>query len=155
LKILITGGKTATALKLVKAFDHVEILLSDYGEMPTISTSSYAFASLGKWNADVLAHNLLTKCLDNGVDFLLPLYEAEIVALAKSLVLFDEFGLKVLLPENPQLNPQKIKDWCVFENGRLIYASVDMELADSASLNGAYAFDTETKELTLISISNP
>ncbi|MNK55032.1 carbamoyl phosphate synthase-like protein [compost metagenome] len=154
MKILITGGKTATALKLIKAFNNAEIILGDYGDMPNISTSSYSFAELGKWNADILAHNLLTKCLDNGVDLLLPLYEAEITALSKSLVLFDEFGIKVLVPKNPQLNPQKFKDWCVFENGELIYSSVDIEIDEKISLNGAYTVEAETKELALISIPN-
>ncbi|SOD11666.1 hypothetical protein [Pedobacter xixiisoli] len=154
MKILITGGKTATALKLIKAFNHDEILLGDYGDMPKISTSSYSFAELGKWNVDVLAHNLLTKCLDNGVELLLPIYEAEITALSKSLVLFDEFGIKVLVPENPQFNPQKIKECCVFENGKLIYTSSDIEIDESVDFNGAYTFDAETKEFALISIAN-
>ena len=93
MKILITGGKTVLALKLIKAFDGEEILLGDYGEMPSIATNSYSFVELGQWNADILAHNLLTKCLDKGVDILLPLYEAEIIALSKSLVLFFRFVL--------------------------------------------------------------
>ncbi len=156
MKILITGGKTATALKLTKAFDGSEILLGDYGDMPNINTNSYSFVELGSWNTEVLAHNLLTKCLDYGVDVLLPLYEAEIIALSKSMVLFDEFGLKVLLPENLLLNSTKFKDWCVFENGNLIYASFDGDFkADEQSgLNGVYTFDTETKALALISIAN-
>lgn len=156
MKILITGGKTATALKLVKAFNHAEILLGDYGDMPNISTSSYSFTELGKWNTEILAHNLLTKCLDNGVDVLLPLYEAEIMALSRSLVLFDEFGIKVLVPENPQPNPQKFTNWCVFENGKLIYASFESELitGNQQVINGAYSFDLETKALVLISIAN-
>lgn len=155
MKILITGGKTATALKLIKAFNHDEILLGDYGDMPKISTSSYAFAELGQWNADVLAHNLLTKCLDKGVDMLLPLYEAEIEALSKSLVLFEEFGLKVLLPKNPEIKQEKWKDCCVFDEGRLVYSSTDIVLSGNENLNGAYSFYNENKDIVLISIPNP
>lgn len=155
MKILITGGKTATALKLIKAFDSAEILLGDYGDMPKINTSSYSFAELGAWNGEVLAHNLLTKCLDKGIDVLLPLYEAEIVALSKSLVLFDEFGLKVLLPAQIRINSQKFKDWCIFDSGKLIYASADIEVNATTTLNGAYSFNAETKDLALMSISNP
>ena len=153
MKILITGGKTATALKLIKAFNDAEILLGDYGDMPKINTHNYSFAELGNWNADVLAHNLLTKCLDNGVGVLLPLYEAEIIALSKSMVLFEEFGLKVLLPENPQLIQTKFQDWCIFDQGKLLYSSVDLQVSSSDSLNGAYSFFKEN--LTLISIPNP
>ncbi|MFN0256573.1 ATP-grasp domain-containing protein [Pedobacter ureilyticus] len=153
MKILITGGKTATALKLIKAFNDAEILLGDYGDMPKINTHNYSFAELGNWNEDILAHNLLTKCLDNGVDVLLPLYEAEIMALSKSMVLFDEFGLKVLLPGNPQLVQTKFKDWCIFDHGKLVYSSIDLQVDSSDGLNGAYSFFNEN--LALISISNP
>lgn len=155
MKILITGGKAATALKLVKAFDGAEILLADYGEMPNIHTSSYSFTGLGAWNSEILAHNLLTKCLDFGVDTLLPLFEQEIAAVAKSLVLFDEFGIKVLVPENPEFSQQKFKDWCVFEQGNIIYASSEIQQGDSKALNGVYSFDSETGDFKLISIPDP
>lgn len=155
MKILITGGKTVTALKLIKAFEGAEILLGDYGDMPNINSNSSTFVGLGEWNATILAHNLLTKCLDNGVDILLPIYEAEIAALSKSLVLFDEFGLKVLLPENSQPSLTKFKDWCVFDKGTIIYTSTNSNVEADNSLNGAYSFDAETGELALISIANP
>lgn len=157
MKILITGGKTATALKLVKAFEGSEVVLGDYGDMPSIATNTYSFVELGGWNADVLAHNLLTKCLDYGVDILVPLYEAEIAALAKSLLLFEEFGLNVLLPANPQYKSSKITDWLVFDNGKLLYSTAEnnLDLAQQATLNGVYAIDAETKALNLVSITNP
>lgn len=157
MKILITGGKTATALKLLKAFDGVEILLGDYGDIPNINSSSYSFVELGNWNAEVLAHNLLTKCLDYGVDVLLPLYEAEIQALSKSLILFEEFGLRVLLPENYQLIQKRTNHWAVFENGQLLYTSAgsDFKEINQLNLNGAYYFDVETNGFLLISIPNP
>lgn len=155
MKILITGGKTATALKLIRAFSNAEILLGDYGDMPNINTETYSFAELGDWNAEVLAHNLLTKCLDNGVDVLLPLYQAEIIALSKSMVLFEEFGLKVLLPENPTITQTRLKDWCVFDNGKLVHSSTEIELTNHTNLNGCYSFINETQDIELISIPNP
>jgi len=157
LKILITGGKTATALKLAKAFDGKEILLGDYGDMPNINSSSYSFVELGEWNVEVLAHNLLTKCLDYGVDILLPLYEAEIVALSKSLVLFEEFSIKILLPETPQFDKNKYSHWAVFDDGELLYTSVEnsIENNDNLKLKGAYYINNDTRTFNLISISNP
>ena len=154
MKILITGGKTATALKMIKAFADIEILLGDYGDVPKMSSSAYSFVELGAWNADVLAHNLLTKCLDYGVDILLPLYEAEIAALAKSLVLFEEFGIKVLIPENPQLSQKKAKEWCVLQDGKLLYASSGNNV-NGENRNGAYYMDEETGTFDLMTITNP
>lgn len=155
MKILITGGKTATSLKLTRAFDQAAIILGDYGDAPSIKVSAYEFASLGPWNAEVLAHNLLTKCLDYGVDVLLPLYEAEILAVSKALLLFEEFGLKVLLPENPQFSSTRFKDWYVFEAGKLMYTTTNIPVKNSDGLNGVYAFDTETGDFILISMANP
>lgn len=157
MKILITGGKTVTALKLTKAFEGSEVVLGDYGDIPRFATNAYSFVALGVWNADVLAHNLLTKCLDYGVDMLVPLYEAEINALAKSLVLFEEFGLNVLLPANPVYKSVKVTDWLVFDNGKLLYSTSEnnLDLALQATLNGVYAIDAETKKLSLVSIKNP
>lgn len=155
MKILITGGKTATSLKLIKAFDQATIILGDYGDAPSIKMNTYEFASLGPWNGEVLAHNLLTKCLDFGVDVLIPLYEAEVMAVSKSLLLFEEFGLKVLLPENPRLSSNKFKDWCVFKKGKMIYASAAIQIENSDGLNGAYYVNAETGDVVLISITDP
>lgn len=155
MKILITGGKTATSLKLTKAFGDASIILGDYGDVPSIKVNAYDFASLGPWNVEVLAHNLLTKCLDYSVDVLLPLYEAEISAVSKSIILFEEFGLKVLLPENPQLSSTKFKDWCVFAEGKVIYTSVAIQVENGSGLNGAYSFDAETGNFALTSVADP
>ncbi len=163
MKILITAGKTATALKLIKAFPDHEILLADYGEMPSIVSTSYKFTALGGWNEEIAAHHLLTKCLDLGVDALLPLYEGEIAAVAKSLLLFEEFGLKVFVPEPSQLTSFSkeisTKHWCFFDSGQLIYAGVEYKsiLAEGIKqhLNGAYYFDPVAKEFALIHVANP
>lgn len=163
MKILITGGKTATSLKLTKAFDQASIILGDYGDAPSIKINAYEFASLGQWNAEVLAHNLLTKCLDHGVDVLLPLYEAEIKAVSKSLLLFEEFGLKVLLPAPDQLEElldgAVTKQWGVFDQGIAVNKQLLEEevisKALSANLSGAYYYDAETGDFVLISITNP
>lgn len=163
MKILITGGKTATALKLIKAFDQASIILGDYGDAPSIKVNTYEFASLGPWNAEVLAHNLLTKCLDYGVEVLLPLYEAEIKAVSKSLLLFEEFGLKVLLPEPDQLDTflhgTATKQWAVFDQGVVVNAQLLDEEAISKALsvhlNGAYYFNDETGAFTLMTIQSP
>lgn len=157
MRILITGGKTATALKLAKAFGGEEVFLGDYGDMPNMNINAYSFVELEVWNTEVLAHNLLTKCLDDGVDILLPLYEAEIIALSKSLVLFEEFNVKILLPENPQLNKGKYLHWAVFDNGKLLYTSAEngIENDKKHKLDGAYYMDDEAQEFSLISIPNP
>jgi len=157
LKILITGAKTATALKITKAFNQFEILLGDYGDLPRITTNTYTFAELGVWNKDVLAHNLLTKCLDYGVDMLLPLYEAEVVAVAKSLVLFEEFNIDVLLTDGFEIEHVSAKNWAIFHKGDLVFSTTEVLLDPNlqSALNGAYYVNSDGLPHATITIADP
>lgn len=103
MKILITGGKSVQSLKLVNTFAEDNIVLADYGDMPSIPSARYYFISLGERNDEIIAHNLLNHCLNEGVDAVLPLHEFEIADITKSKVLFEEFNIKVLMPENDQI----------------------------------------------------
>jgi hypothetical protein len=107
LKILITGGKSVQALKAVKTFAHDTIILADYGEMPSFPSKTYKFISLGERNDDIIAHNLLNHCLNEAVDAVLPLHLPEITEVAKSSILFEEFGIQVLSPEADQIIQSK------------------------------------------------
>jgi hypothetical protein len=153
LKTLITGGKSAQALKLLKAFTGDQILLGDYGDMPSLSAAQYQFVSLGELNLDTIAHTLLNSCLDLSVDRLVPLRDFELEAVMKSAVLFEEFSIHILLPamddfplyaQTGALNKQQ---WAVYDQGKLVYASVDnLDLVNAGpTLNGVYYMD-ETAE---------
>lgn len=96
MKILITGGKSARALKMLNQYSGDEVLLADYGEVPSFSSAKYRFLSLGERNDDILAHHLLTFCLDQGVEAILPVYDFEAAEITKSIVLFEEFNIQVL-----------------------------------------------------------
>jgi hypothetical protein len=96
MRILITGGKSALAFKLLKNFKQQEVILADYGEMPQFPSTSCEFISLGALNTDTVAHSLLTFCLDHMVDALLPVYDFEMEAVGKSRILFEEFDIQVL-----------------------------------------------------------
>jgi hypothetical protein len=103
LKILITGGKSIQALKLVKAYPNDEVILADYGEMPSFPSTTYRFLSLGAQNNDVIAHNLLTICLDEAVNAIIPLHQFEADEVLKSIVLFEEFNISVISPMSDQV----------------------------------------------------
>lgn len=106
MKILITGGKSVQALKLVAAYENDTVLLADYGEVPSFPSAKYQFLSLGERNDDVIAHNLLNYCLDLEVDAIVPLHAFEIDQVAKAAVLFEEFNIQVLIPEATKVIPQ-------------------------------------------------
>jgi hypothetical protein len=163
LKTLITGGKSSQALKLLKAFPGDQVLLADYGETPSFSSAKYQFVSLGEKNEDTIAHNLLNACLDQEADRLLPLYIFELEAVVKSLVLFEEFNIHVLLPDlvtfpqYPLTGASDMQRWAVYDKGALVYASIpELGLqADTRALNGAFYIDetTEGFKYTLFTIS--
>lgn len=96
MRILITGGKSALAFRLRRQYQQEEILMADYGEMPQFGSAEYQFMSLGPKNADTTAHTLLTFCLDNAVEAILPVNDFEIEAVSKSRILFEEFNIHVL-----------------------------------------------------------
>lgn len=149
MKTLITGGKSAQALKLLKAFTGDEILLGDYGDMPSLSSAQYQFVSFGELNLDTIAHTLLNSCLDLGVDRLLPLRNFELEAVVKSAVLFEEFNIHILLPamdnfaSYPQTGAVDKQSWAVYDQGKLVYAAVDnlALVTAGATLNGAFYMD--------------
>lgn len=147
MKILITGGKSASALKLLKAFANQHILLADYGDMPTFSSAAYQMHSLGIRNDDTTAHTLLNNCLDENVEMLLPIHDFEIEAVAKSMVLFEEFGIQVLLPQPADLpkylsTDKQSGDWALYQNGLLQFpenaSEAQKELGIKEQLNGVF-----------------
>ena len=161
MKVLVTGGRSALALKMLKAFTQHQVVLADYGEMP----NSSRFITLGEKNEDTIAHTLLSNCLDQGIDMILPLHNFEISPLAKAKVLFDEFNVEILLPNDGDLNAYfhslialNYEHWVVFRKGEVLFASMaDEQVAASGktiSLNGAFYinYDNGVANLKLITI---
>ena len=159
MKILITGGNNAKALKLMKAFPSHFVLLADYGEVPGITTAHYAFASLGALNKDSIAHILLNFCITEGIDCIIPLHDYEVEPLAKSAVLFGEYGIQVLLPDadvvTSYLAVEKTvyQNFAVFIQGDCIFTNGDNTLSEnlSSNLNGVFAYNNEA-DLKLFTI---
>ena len=107
MKILITGGLSAQAQKMLSVLAENIIVLADYGDVPLFPSAKYQFISLGERNDDIISHNLLNHCLNEAVDAILPLYAFELAEVAKSAVLFEEFNIRVLTPEAAQVIPLK------------------------------------------------
>ena len=154
MKVLITGGKSALALKMLKAFTQYQVVLADYGEIPNFSSGAYKWISLGEKNEDIIAHTLLSNCLDEGVDMILPLHNFEISPLAKAKVLFNEFNIEILLPNEDDLSIYfdeqavlKQAYWAVFKSGEILFASKADEqtvtFQETTVLNGAFYINCE------------
>ncbi len=160
MKLLITGGTALAALKLLKAFENREVVLADYGTVPMLKSAAYQMISLGNKNEEVVAHNILNVCLDEGISSVLPLYSFEVVALAKARVLFGEFGIALLLPDDELLKrcfdenlTPKLGDWAIYESGRLLYASIDSPVWQAGQKDNLHgAFTRMNDQLSLITI---
>jgi len=157
LKILITGGNSARALKLLKAFPAHFILFADYGDVPAIFTEKYALTSLGVLNKDSIAHILLNFCITESIDCIIPLNAFEAEPIAKSAVLFKEYNIEVLLPQADVLWEyigEKLgdhSDFAVFIHGECIFStSKKWPQEKTDHLNGVYTFnETDIKLFTV------
>lgn len=131
-RILITGGASAKALSLLKAFPDATIFLADYGEMPAVTMKSVQFISLGNKNPDTAAHNLLKTCIDEQIDILLPLYDFEVAAVSISVLLFTEFNILPLVPSpswftGNHAQALATKEWVVLNAGRGLYPETNTD----------------------------
>ncbi|WP_343524235.1 hypothetical protein [Pedobacter sp.] len=159
MKILITGGNHAKALKLMKAFPNHFVLLADYGDVPGIVTENYAFSSIGVLNKDSIAHVLLNFCITEGIDCLIPLHSYEVEPIAKSAVLFGEYGIQVLLPDASSIAeylPHKqstFQNFAVFVGGECVFASgKEIFVRTEEKLNGVFGYNVADDELKLFTI---
>lgn len=159
MKILITGGNNAKALKLMKAFPSHFVLLADYGDVPGIITENYAFSSLGPLNKDSIAHILLNFSITEGIDCIIPLHQYEVEPIAKSAVLFGEYGIQVLLPDASLMGKYLPKEqntyqnFAVFVAGECVFASgKEIFVRTDEKLNGVFGYNVADDDLKLFTI---
>ncbi|SDG53574.1 hypothetical protein SAMN05421827_107216 [Pedobacter terrae] len=159
MKILITGGNNAKALKLMKAFPTHFVLLADYGDVPGIVTENYAFSSLGPLSKDSIAHILLNFSITEGIDCIVPLHQYEVEPIAKSAVLFGEYGIQVLLPDASLIagylptEQNTYQNFAVFVAGECVFASgKEIFVRTDEKLNGVFGYNIADDDLKLFTI---
>lgn len=159
MKILITGANNAKALKLLKAFPNHFILFADYGDVAGIVTENYAFTTLGLLNKESIAHILLNFCITEAIDSIIPLHSFEVEPIAKSKVLFSEYGIDVLTPP-ADLIPQYIsiengtyQNFAVFVKGECIFATgAEIFVKQNKEINGVFGYKSADDDLKLFTI---
>lgn len=141
----------------MKAFPSHFVLLADYGDVAGIITEKYAFTSLGVLNKESIAHILLNFCITESIDCIIPLYDFELEPLAKSAVLFDEYGIQVLLPEASILQhyvaeKASYQNFAIFINGECIFSTEENFQKQFPQLNGVFGYNEVTSDLKLFTI---
>ncbi|HEY8928768.1 MAG TPA: hypothetical protein VIM55_06240 [Mucilaginibacter sp.] len=94
MKILITSATSAEAHKLKNQFPEDTVILGDYRELPV-------FMQLVKLPGPAsmsYAHEMLTLCLDNGIEKVYALQDEEYEGLFKAEQLFNEYGINISKP---------------------------------------------------------
>jgi hypothetical protein len=106
LNILITAAATAQAYQLQRLLNtHDSIFLADCEELPQVALRGKKFIKIPSGNSPSFAHLLLTVCLDNCIEKVYPLRSAEVLALAEARQLFDEYGIKLMVPDKSEISP--------------------------------------------------
>ena len=143
MNILITAATTAQAYQLSRFLNTDQnIFLGDSADLPKIGVEGMSFIKIPAANSASFSHLLLAQCLDLNIEVVYPLKRAEVLALAEARLLFDEYGIKVMVPE--RLTVERFLSTRV-EKGELIIKDAVGEIPD----RGAFVKDAETGMLKL------
>lgn len=97
--LLITYATRPFAMRVVKSLAaKFTILAATSDEIPSFMTEQYIKIPRGV--NPTYAHELLKIALDKGCTYILPLGLDEVQSLAESIVLFEEYGIRVLCPDH-------------------------------------------------------
>lgn len=96
MKVLITGAAMAKAHRLKSEMSGADVVLGDYSDLPQFLLSSGNMMNLPDPKSPSYTHEMLTLCLDNGIDLIYIVREDEVEPLLKAAQLFEEYhiGLK-------------------------------------------------------------
>ena len=93
MKVLITGAALAKAHQLKSSLKDAVIVLGDYMDLPQFMLSAGNMMNLPNPNSSSYTHEMLTLCLDNGIDFVHILREPEATQLLQASQLFEEYSI--------------------------------------------------------------
>ena len=102
-RILITSGNSAFSQRVAKLFPEMDLFFADSKPIPTPFVKSGKYISIPSPEKASFVHEVLKVCLDLSIDKLLPLNDSELMPLAKSSALFEEYGIMILVPEVERL----------------------------------------------------
>lgn len=126
MNILITAASTATAYKLEKELAGSGILiLADSADLPSVLIKDKRFIKIPAGSSSSFSHQLLSLCLDEGIERVFPLRRSEIQALSESRQLFDEYGIEVMVPLSSDLPGL----WGTSRTGEILIKEEDDEFA--------------------------
>jgi hypothetical protein len=94
--ILITAATSASAHKLKNKLNNPDVLLGDYAGLPDFMVKSMELLKLPNPASVSYQHEMLTLCLDRGIDTVYVLTGQELSLLHESELLFKEYNIDIL-----------------------------------------------------------
>jgi hypothetical protein len=157
MSVLITAASHAEAYKLERLLGVTDVIFADYQELPHLSFSKKRFLKIPAGNSASYAHIMLDLALNSGIEKIFPLYAEEILPLAESRQLFEEYGISVIVPsilwlqENPAHDSKGSAEWLVVEQGNLLAGTLPPDLLSlKEDLSGIFQIsNTGLKLLTV------
>lgn len=102
--VLITAGTSALSQRVAKLVVDGQLFFADSQPIPTLFLQTGKYKSIPAADKSSYVHEVLKVCLDLGIDTLIPLGKDELAPLANSKLLFEEYGIALLLPTVDRLN---------------------------------------------------
>ena len=96
MSILITAATSASAYKLKNKLSNPGVLLGDYADLPDFMVKSMGLIKLPNPASVSYQHEMLTLCLDNGIDTVYVLTGQELELLRESALLFKEYNIDII-----------------------------------------------------------
>jgi hypothetical protein len=94
--ILITAATSASAHKLKSKLNSADILLGDFNDLPDFMVKNMGLLRLPNPVSVSYQHEMLTLCLDKGIDTVYVLTGQELRLLRESEILFEEYNISIL-----------------------------------------------------------
>ncbi|NHA04392.1 hypothetical protein G7092_11325 [Mucilaginibacter sp. HC2] len=100
MSILITAANSASAYKLKNQLNSDNIIMGDHMDLPDFMLKPGKLIRLPDPKSVSYTHEMLTLCLDMGVEAIYLFRQTEIDLLLKAQILFNEYNIKILVEGN-------------------------------------------------------
>lgn len=159
MSVLITAASHAEAYKLERILQLDDVIFADFRELPHLSFSGKRFLKIPAGNSASYAHMMLDLALNSGIEKIFPLYSEEILPLAESRQLFEEYGISVMVPsllwlkENAGIQVNNPGEWVIIERGKVIAGTLPAASPTvNEDLSGIFHFEFNNPVLQLFTI---
>lgn len=100
MKILITAANSAPAYRLKNKLNGDNVIMGDHLDLPDFMLKPGQLIRLPDPQSSSYTHEMLTLCLDLGVELVYLFREKEMELLQQSAILFNEYNITILAGDN-------------------------------------------------------